>query len=146
MNKWVCQSIAAVAIVMSGGLATVSAESQHAATDTSFPDFWKRFKSAVIASDKKEVADLTSFPFSIYQSHIRDRKEFLRRYPEVFSGEANGAQCFGKAEPEKDTVRTYSVYCPFKATPNDRENRPIRFIFELTKTGWKFAGLDNVNE
>ena len=38
------------------------------------------------------------------------------------------------------------IYCPFKETPDDRENAPIRFEFELTKSGWKFAGLDNINE
>jgi hypothetical protein len=28
----------------------------------------------------------------------------------------------------------------------DQENAPIRFVFELSKGGWKFAGLDNINE
>ena len=46
----------------------------------------------------------------------------------------------------KNPTERYEIYCPFKDTPNDRENAPIRFIFELTKSGWKFVGLDNVNE
>jgi len=61
------------------------------------------------------------------------------------SSKANAALCFRNAKPQKEAGR-YEIYCPFKATPNDKENAPIRFIFELTKSGWKFAGLDNVNE
>ena len=53
---------------------------------------------------------------------------------------------FRSVEPQKESTRSYSVYCPFKKTPNDKENAPIRFVFELTKNGWKFTGLDNVNE
>ena len=48
-------------------------------------------------------------------------------------------------KPQKESGR-YEIYCPFKETPNDKENAPIRFVFELTKGGWKFAGLDNINE
>ena len=47
---------------------------------------------------------------------------------------------------KKNPTRRYGIYCPFKDTPNDWENAPIRFIFELTKNGWRFVGLDNVNE
>jgi len=70
----------------------------------------------------------------------------LRRYNEIFKGEANAAQCFKSAKPDKQSARQYEIYCPFKETPDDWENAPIRFIFELTKSGWKFAGLDNINE
>jgi hypothetical protein len=70
----------------------------------------------------------------------------LRRYGKIFKGEANAAQCFANAKPEKESDRRYDVYCPFKETPNDWENAPIHFEFELTKSGWKFVGLDNINE
>jgi hypothetical protein len=70
----------------------------------------------------------------------------LRRYSEIFKGEANAAQCFAKVEPQKESARRYEIYCPFKGTPNDMENAPIRFMFELTKGDWKFVGLDNINE
>ncbi|MEP6586102.1 MAG: hypothetical protein ABJB70_05195 [Candidatus Udaeobacter sp.] len=46
----------------------------------------------------------------------------------------------------KQSARRYEGYCPFKDTPKNWENAPIRFLFELTKNGWKYAGLDNVNE
>lgn len=111
-----------------------------------FPGFWKKFKSAVIAGDKATIAEMTSFPLSIYASKIDNRAKFLRRSNEILNGEANAAQCFASVKPKKESARSYSVYCPFKRTPNDLENAPIRFIFELTKTGWKFAALDNINE
>ncbi|MDQ3375100.1 MAG: hypothetical protein M3521_14590 [Acidobacteriota bacterium] len=47
---------------------------------------------------------------------------------------------------EKEDSKNYAVYCGFKETPNDTENTPIKYSFEFTKTGWKFAGLDNINE
>ncbi len=53
---------------------------------------------------------------------------------------------FCKRQTAKRIRWHYEIYCPFKDTPDDWENAPIRFIFELTKSGWKFAGLDNVNE
>ena len=111
-----------------------------------FSTFWKNFKSAAIAGDKAKVAEMTKFPMSFYSSKIKDRAEFLSKYGKIFNGEANAAQCFGGAEAQKDSASMYSVYCPFKKTPNDKENAPIRFVFELTKAGWKFTALDNINE
>ena len=94
------------------------------------------------------VAEMTKFPLSMpyLVKAVKNKEDFLRRYNEIFKGEANAAQCFGSAEPRKEYAKRYEIYCPFKETPEDRENAPIRFIFELTKSGWKFVGLDNVNE
>jgi hypothetical protein len=113
-----------------------------------FPAFWQKFKSAVIAGDKAMIAEMTKFPLSMpYEvKAVKNKEAFLRRYREIFKGEANAAQCFKSAEPDKESARRYGIYCPFKDTPNDWENAPIRFIFELTKSGWRFAGLDNINE
>ena len=115
---------------------------------TDFSVFWKKFRPAVIAGDKATVAEMTKFPVSMpaFQKAVKNRADFLRRYAEIFKGEANAAQCFARAEPRKESGQRYEIYCPFKDTPNDWENAPIRFVFELTKSGWKFAGLDNVNE
>jgi len=94
------------------------------------------------------VADMTKFPLSMpYEvKAVKNKEGFLRRYDEIFKGEANAAQCFKRAESQKESDRRYGIYCPFKDTPNDWENAPIRFIFELTKSGWRFVGLDNINE
>ena len=120
----------------------------NAFAQTDFSAFWKKFKATVAGGDKVAVADMTKFPLSMPYSvkAVKNKQEFLRRYDEIFKGEANAAQCFTSGKPRKESTQRYEVYCPFKNTPNDWENAPIRFIFELTKTGWKFAGLDNVNE
>ena len=120
----------------------------NAFAESDFSAFWKTFKSAVIAGDKAKVAEMTKFPLSMpYEvKAVKNKENFLRRYNEIFKGEANAVQCFGKAEPHQQSARQYDVYCPFKETPNDWENAPIRFIFEQTKSGWKFSGLDNINE
>ena len=122
--------------------------SPSAFAESDFSAFWKGFKSAVIAGDKAKVAEMTKFPLSMpYEvKAVKNKENFLRRYDEIFKGEANAAQCFGKAEPRKESAHQYEIYCPFKDTPNDMENAPIRFMFELTKGGWRFVGLDNVNE
>ena len=116
--------------------------------ESDFSAFWQKFKPAVIAGDKVAVAKMTKFPLSMpYEvKAVKNKEGFLRRYNEIFKGEANAAQCFKSAEPDKESDRRYGIYCPFKDTPNDWENAPIRFIFELTKSGWRFAGLDNINE
>jgi hypothetical protein len=115
---------------------------------TDFSTFWKKFRSAVIAGDKATVAEMTKFPLSMPYSvkAVKNKEDFLRRYNEIFKGEANSAHCFASAKPRKESARRYEIYCPFKDTPKDWENAPIRFLFELTRSGWKFAGLDNVNE
>ena len=120
----------------------------NAFAESDFSTFWKNFKSAVIAGDKATVAEMTKFPVSMpaFQKAIRNKADFLRRYDEIFKGEANAVQCFASAKPQKQSAGRYEIYCPFKETPKDWENAPIRFEFELTKAGWKFAGLDNINE
>jgi hypothetical protein len=120
----------------------------NAFADSDFSTFWRDFRSAVIAGDKAKVAEMTKFPLSMpyLVKAVKSKEDFLRRYNEIFKGEANAAQCFASAKPRKESAARYEIYCPFKDTPNDRENAPIRFIFELTKSGWKFVGLDNINE
>jgi hypothetical protein len=131
---------------LAGILILLSFPNAFARTD--FSTFWTKFRSAVIAGDKATVAEMTKFPLSMpyLQKTVKNRADFLRRYNEIFKGQANAAQCFGSAKPHKESDRRYDIYCPFKETPNDWENAPILFIFELTKGGWKFVGLDNVNE
>ena len=120
----------------------------NAFAESDFSTFLGKFKSAVIAGDKAAVAEMTKFPLTMpYEvKAVKNKEGFLRRYDEIFKGEANAAQCFKSAKPQKESDRRYGIYCPFKDTPNDWENAPIRFIFELTKSGWRFVGLDNINE
>jgi hypothetical protein len=120
----------------------------NAFAQTDFSAFWKKFKSAVVAGDKAVVAEMTKFPLAMPYGikAVKNKEDFLRRYNEIFKGETNAAQCFSRAEQHKKSDRRYDIYCPFKETPNDWENAPIRFEFELIKGGWRFVGVDNINE
>jgi hypothetical protein len=137
-----------VACATNFGFSIFAADRENGVAQNDFSAFWQKFKSAVIAGDKATIAEMTKFPLSMSYmvKAVKNKQEFLRRYDEIFKGEANAAQCFRSAEPQKESDRRYDIYCPFKESPDDRENAPIRFIFELTKGGWKFVGLDNVNE
>ena len=146
------RSIFAFAVIVASatnfGFSILAADAEHGVAQNDFSAFCKKFKAAVTAGDKAAIAEMTKFPLSMpYEvKAVKNKENFLRRYDEVFKGEANAAQCFGKAEPHKQSDRQYDIYCPFKETPEDKEDTPIRFIFELTKSGWKFVGLDNINE
>jgi hypothetical protein len=146
--KFLYSFVAVVACGISCGFSTLAANGEHNAAHTDFPSFWHKFKSAVVAGDKASVAEMTKFPLSMPYGvkAVKSKENFLRRYDEIFKGEANAAQCFAKAEPRKEAAQRYEIYCPFKGTPDDMENAPIRFVFELTKAGWRFVGLDNINE
>ena len=126
-----------------GGLALAGSSEQG-----DFAAFWKKFSSAVIAGQKTTASELTNFPLSMPYSvkAVKNKSDFVGRYNEIFQGEANAAQCFANTQPRKTSDRQYEVYCPFKSSPKDKENAPIRYLFERTKTGWKFTGLDNINE
>jgi hypothetical protein len=140
--------VAVVACGISCSFSTLAADGEHGAAQTDFSTFWNTLRSAIIAGDKARVAELTQFPLSMPYGvkAVKNKEDFLHRYNEIVKGEANAVQCFTNAKPQKESAARYEIYCPFKDTPNDWENAPIRFIFESTKVGWKFVGLDNINE
>lgn len=128
---------------------TASAVNARSAQSSDVNVFWKNFKTAVIKKDKNAVAAMTKFPLSMPfgQKSARSKAEFLHRYKQIFDGETDAAKCFEKAVLEKgDTENRYGVYCGFRNALDDENNKPIYYYFEKTKTGWKFAGLDNINE
>ncbi len=63
------------------------------AQSSDFSAFWKEFKSAVSAGDKLKVAGITKFPLSMPYGvkAVKNKEDFLRRYNEIFKGEANAA-------------------------------------------------------
>jgi aminopeptidase N len=146
--KILCNFVAVVALGIRCGFSTLAADEEHGGAHTDFSTFWQKFKSAVVAGDKAVVAEMTKFPLSMPYGvkRVKNKEDFLSRYSEIFKGEANAAQCFGSDEPHKESDRRYEIYCPFKETQEDKENAPIRFEFELTKGGWRFVGIDNINE
>ena len=69
--------------------------------------------------------------------------QLSKRYRQLFNEQTNAVACFAKATPEKNTEnpKQYSVACPDAAG-----NEVVIYHFEQTRTGWKFMGLDNLNE
>lgn len=124
------------------------AASVNVAAQTNFESFWENFKAAIAKGDKNAVAGMSKFPLNMPYGvdSVKNKAAFLKRYKEIFDGDVNAAKSFPKAKPFKENAKSYSVYCPFKTTPEDFENAPNNYYFVLTKTGWKFAGLDNINE
>lgn len=107
--------------------------------------FWQAFKTAVTKHDVEAVARLSKFPLEMSYgiSSIKTRAQLARRYRQVFNEQTDAAACFAKAKPEIDTQnsRLFTVACP-----NAAGDEVVIYHFEQTKAGWKFTGLDNLNE
>ena len=71
--------------------------------ESDFSAFWKKFKSTVIAGNKTAVAEMTKFPVSMGYGvkAVKNKESFLRRYDEIFDGEANAAPVFCKGRTAK---------------------------------------------
>ena len=93
----------------------------NAFAETDFPAFWNKFKSAVIAGDKATVLKMTKFPLSMQYGvkAVKTKSDFLRRYNEIFNGEANAAQCFRDSNRKKNPV-------DMKSTARSRRRRTTR--------------------
>ena len=112
--------------------------------DQSIQTFWVKFKAAVIKGDKAAVAQMSKFPIEM-QYRVRSVKtaaQLNKRYREVFNGETNAAKCFAEAKPEVDQSRPgFSVACK-----NEAGDPVIIYSFGRSRNGWRFTGLDNINE
>ena len=126
-------------------LAGSSIATSWAQTSNSFQPFWESFKSAVTKRDVETIARLSKFPIEMSYGipSIRTRAQLGKRYRQLFNEQTNAVTCFAKATPEKnaDNPKQYSVACPDAAG-----NEVVIYHFEQTRTGWKFTGLDNLNE
>ena len=113
--------------------------------DTSIEAFWAKFNAAVIKGDKESVAGMTQFPVSMPygQAAVKTKAQFLKRYRQVFNREANAAKCFADAKPETDPARPkeFTIGCD-----NGSGQKVVIYGFSLTKVGWRFKSLDNINE
>lgn len=135
-------------ILLAGILAAgIWFSSTSVSAQSDFDAFWTKFKTAVVAGDKVAVANMSKFPLAMPYGYgdIRTRAEFLKRYDKIMNMEANVKRCFQATKPEKHE-KAYGVWCTFKGEPETSDNRPIEYYFVKTKTGWKFAGIDNINE
>jgi hypothetical protein len=107
--------------------------------------FWQTFKTAVSKRDVETIARLSKFPIGMSYGipSIKTNAQLSKRYRQVFNEQTDAAACFSKAKIEMDpeNAKHFSVACPDAAG-----NEVVIYLFEQTKTGWKFAGLDNLNE
>jgi hypothetical protein len=116
-----------------------------ATTNVSHLEFWEKFRTAVIKGNKLEVANMSQFPISMPygMGSVRNRAQLLRRYREVFNHEGSAAKCFVSAKPQIDSARPkeFTVGCK-----NSAGDEVVIYSFTQGKNGWKFSGLDNLNE
>jgi hypothetical protein len=115
------------------------------AADSSFDTFWQAFKTAVSKRDVETIARLSKFPIGMSYGipSVRTKAQLTKRYKQVFNEQTDAAACFAKATPEADAdnPKHFSVACP-----DAGGNEVVIYHFEKTRTGWKFTGLDNINE
>ncbi|HEU4768484.1 MAG TPA: hypothetical protein VFS77_13975 [Pyrinomonadaceae bacterium] len=107
--------------------------------------FWEQFKAAVSKKDADAVAALSKFPIGMSYGipSVKSKLELRKRYRQVFNEQTDAATCFSKAKPEIDpeNAKHFTVACPDAAG-----NEVVIYHFTQTRTGWKFTGLDNLNE
>ncbi len=111
----------------------------------SFETFWQTFKAAVTKRDVNAVARMSKFPIGMSYGipSVKTKAQLSRRYRQVFNEQTEAAVCFDKAKPEADTEdpKRFTIACPDAAG-----NEVVVYHFQKTKAGWKFTGLDNLNE
>lgn len=107
--------------------------------------FWQTFKTAVSKRDVETIARLSKFPIGMSYGipSIKTKLQLSKRYRQVFNEQTDAAACFAKAKIEMDpeNAKHFSVACPDAAG-----NEVVIYHFEQTRVGWKFTGLDNLNE
>ena len=123
----------------------VNAPVQSAQGDGSIETFWTKFKAAVLKGDINAVAQLSQFPIGMPYGvpAVKTSAQLTKRYRQVFNGETNAAKCFAEARPviDPDNKKRFTVGCK-----NAAGDEVIIYGFVLTRTGWKFKSLDNINE
>jgi hypothetical protein len=107
--------------------------------------FWQQFKTAVASKNVETIATLSRFPIqmSFGIPSIKSKADLQKRYRKVFNEQTDAAACFRKAKPEidHDNYKHFTIACPDAAG-----NEVIIYHFNQTRTGWKFTGMDNLNE
>lgn len=108
-------------------------------------EFWEKFRTAVIKVDKATVAQLSQFPISTPYGvpNVKSKAQLLKRYRSIFYFEHNAAECFAQARPElnPENPKEFTVGCK-----NAAGHEVIIYSFTRGRAGWRFTGLDNLNE
>ena len=107
--------------------------------------FWQQFKKAVSDKNVEVISTLSQFPIEMPYGigSIKSKADLRRRYRRVFNEQTDATACFSKAKPELDPENAKHFYVVCK---DEAGNETIMYHFTQTKTGWKFTGLDNINE
>lgn len=107
--------------------------------------FFQSFKTAVSKHDVETIARMSKFPIAMSYGipSVRTKTQLTRRYRQVFNEQTDAAACFSKAKIEMDpeNSKRFTVACP-----DSGGNEVVIYHFEQTPAGWKFTGLDNLNE
>ena len=107
--------------------------------------FWQQFKTAVANKNVEAIATLSRFPIGMSYgiASVKTKADLRRRYRKVFTEQSDAAACFSKAKPEADpeNAKHFTIACPDSAG-----NEVVIYHFNQTRTGWKFTGMDNLNE
>ncbi len=107
--------------------------------------FWQQFKTAVTNKNVETIATLSRFPIemSFGIPSIKSKADLQKRYRKIFNEQTDAVACFKKAKPEidHDNYKHFTVACPDAAG-----NEVIIYHFNQTRAGWKFTGMDNLNE
>lgn len=138
MNRAAIASLSAL-------LLTQTLLTSQANQDQTIRKFWDNFKTAVSTRNVEVVAKLTNFPLGMSYgiASVKSSVQLRKRYKDVFEEQSDAVACFSKAQPEIDqqNPKRFTVACPDEAG-----NEVVVYRFSKTKTGWKFVGLDNINE
>jgi hypothetical protein len=126
-------------------LATTTFTRRSAQATDSVEIFWQAFKTAVVKHDVEGVVHLSKFPIGMSYGipSVKTKAQLIKRYRQVFNEQTDAAVCFGKAKPDVDAKdpKQFTVACPDAAG-----NKVVIYHFQQTRAGWRFTGLDNLNE
>ena len=115
------------------------------AANDSHQAFWDQFKAAVSKQDVETIATLSRFPIGMSYGipSVKSKVDLRKHYRKVFKEQTDAAACFAKAKPEIDpeNAKHFTVACPDAAG-----NEVVIYHFRESKAGWKFTGMDNLNE
>ena len=107
--------------------------------------FWQQFKTAVTNKNVDAVAALSRYPIGMSYGipSVKSKLDLRKRFRRVFNEQTDAAACFSKAKLETDpqNAKHFTVACPDAAG-----NEVVIYHFNQTRTGWKFTGMDNLNE
>jgi hypothetical protein len=131
-----------LAVLATAGLQVPATSAQ---SDPSVETFRTKFKAAVSKGDKTSIAGMSQFPIGMPYGvpTVKTSAQLIKRYRQIFNGEANAAKCFIDAHPviDSDNRNRFTVGCK-----NSASDEVIIYNFVRTKAGWKFKSLDNLNE